>query len=73
MIRFDFEDRLKYLYYLLDFYKESDESSQSIYNTMTFVVKSPGCLDVQNITAFGADNASVIHGNNYFLLFKFKN
>lgn len=47
--------------YLLDFYEESDETSISIFNTITNAIENLG-LDIQNITAFGADNASVNYG-----------
>lgn len=67
---FDFEDGVKD--YLLDFYEESDESSQSIFNMITFAIESLG-LDVQNITAFGADNASVNYGKNCSVFEKLKN
>ncbi|KAF0734114.1 Uncharacterized protein FWK35_00018851 [Aphis craccivora] len=46
--------------YLLDFYEELNESSLPIFNTITCAIESLG-LDVQNITAFGADNASLSH------------
>jgi len=58
---FHFEDGVKD--YLLDFYVEPNESSQSILNTITSVIEFLG-LDIQNITAFGADNASVNYGKN---------
>lgn len=49
--------------YLLDFYEEPDETSESIFNTILRAIENFG-LDIQNITAFGADNASVNYGKN---------
>lgn len=47
--------------YLLDFYEELNASPQSIFDTITSAIESLG-LDIQNITAFGADNDSVNYG-----------
>ncbi|XP_025191152.1 uncharacterized protein LOC112591523 [Melanaphis sacchari] len=58
---FNFEDGVKD--YLLDFYEEPNESSQSIFDTITSAIESLG-LDIKNITAFGADNASVNYGKH---------
>lgn len=49
--------------YLLDFYEEPDETSESVFNTILRAIENLG-LDIQNITAFGADNASVNYGKN---------
>jgi len=50
---FNFEDGVKD--YLLDFYVEQNESSQSIFDTISSAIESLG-LDIQNITAFSADD-----------------
>lgn len=66
---FNFEDGVKD--YLLGFYEEPNESSQSIFDTITSAIESLG-LDTQDITAFGADNASVNYGKKLFGLRKIK-
>lgn len=66
---FNFEDGVKD--YLLDFYEEPNESSQSIFNTITSAIESLG-LDIQNITAYGADNASINYGKNCSVFEKLK-
>ncbi|CAI6344579.1 unnamed protein product [Macrosiphum euphorbiae] len=67
---FNFEDGVKD--YLLDFYEEPNESSQSIFDTITSAIESLG-LDIKNITAFGADNASVNYGKHCSVFEKLKN
>lgn len=48
---------------LLDFYEEADETSESIKNTILNALQKLQ-LDIANVTAFGADNASVNYGKH---------
>jgi hypothetical protein len=57
------------IYYLLDFYEEPSESSQSVFNTIISAIKSLG-LDILNITTF---DTSVDYGKNCSVFEKLKN
>lgn len=58
--------------FLLDFYEEADESSKSIFNTITIAIKSLG-LNIQNIIVFRAKNVSVTYEKNCSVYEKLKN
>lgn len=49
--------------YLLDFYEEADETSESIKNTVVDSLAKMG-LNINNVVAYSADNASVNYGKN---------
>jgi hypothetical protein len=57
--------------YLLNFYEETDESSASITSTIVAALQRQG-LDLQNVIAYGADNASVNYGKNCSVFQKLK-
>ena len=48
---------------LLDFYSDSDESSEAVTNQLLDNFKTPG-LDLGKMSAYAADNASVNYGKH---------
>uniref|UniRef100_A0A8C6TRT7 Uncharacterized protein n=1 Tax=Neogobius melanostomus TaxID=47308 RepID=A0A8C6TRT7_9GOBI len=58
-------------YGLLDFYKDSDESSYAIFQQIVSITETNG-LSVNQISAYGADNASVNYGRHNSVFQKLK-
>lgn len=50
-------------YGLLDFYEDPDESSEAIFNQIVSITENNG-LSIKQISAYGADNASVNYGRH---------
>ncbi|KAI4899205.1 hypothetical protein NFI96_030736 [Prochilodus magdalenae] len=48
---------------LLDFYEDPDESSEAIFNQIVSITENNG-LSIKQISAYGADNASVNYGRH---------
>lgn len=56
---------------LLDFYEDSNESSEAITKNLVDVIERNG-LDLNHVSAFSADNASVNFGKNISVYRKLK-
>jgi hypothetical protein len=57
--------------FVLDFYEDSNETSEAIHNNLTKILQKNN-LDLKRVIAYGADNASVNYGKYNSVFQKFK-